>query len=208
VSSSAVSSLRGKWALVTGSSRGIGQQIALGLAEFDCNIVVHGRTKRNTARTRRLLADFDVGSVVVAGDLGTAAGVRSVLRAVAALPEPVDILYNNAGVQNAWRPLWEIDRSTWQSTFDVNLFAVIELTNVLAPGMLASGMPMELVERPHPDWTLARLIQGFYGTPLDTGFLEAAKGLDRLGAEWRRAMEARLASATVERWQGRLYGPL
>jgi len=136
VSSRAVSSLRGKWALVTGSSRGIGQQIALGLAEFDCNVVLHGRTKRNTARTRRLLADFDVGSVVVAGDLGTAAGVRSVLRAVAALPEPVDILYNNAGVQNAWRPVWEIDRSTWQSTFDVNLFAVVELTNALAPGML------------------------------------------------------------------------
>jgi len=79
---------------------------------------------------------------------------------------------------------------------------------VLAPGTLAAGMPMELVERPQPDWSLARLIRGFYGTPLDTGFLEEAKALDRLGTEWRRAMEARLASSTVERWQGRLYGPL
>ncbi|HYF64897.1 MAG TPA: SDR family NAD(P)-dependent oxidoreductase, partial [Herpetosiphonaceae bacterium] len=34
--------LGGKWALVTGSSRGIGQQIALGLAQRGCNVIVHG----------------------------------------------------------------------------------------------------------------------------------------------------------------------
>ena len=35
--------LENKWALVTGASRGVGQQIALGLAERKCNIIVHGR---------------------------------------------------------------------------------------------------------------------------------------------------------------------
>jgi MOSC domain-containing protein YiiM len=80
--------------------------------------------------------------------------------------------------------------------------------SVLIPGTLTAGDRMELVERPLPEWTLARLIRGFYATPLDTGFLEAAKAIDRLGVEWRSAMERRLASATVERWHGRLYGPL
>ena len=131
-----VSSLKGKWALVTGSSRGIGQQVALGLAEFDCNVVVHGRAKSHAARTTKLLRAFDVETAVVGGDLKTDAGVRSVLRG---LPGPIDILYNNAGVQNAWEPVWEIERDTWRSIFEVNLFAVVELTNALAPGMLKRG---------------------------------------------------------------------
>jgi short-subunit dehydrogenase len=51
--------LKGKWALVTGSSRGIGQQIATGLAERNCNIVVHGRRPENTASTVELLKSYD-----------------------------------------------------------------------------------------------------------------------------------------------------
>jgi NAD(P)-dependent dehydrogenase (short-subunit alcohol dehydrogenase family) len=132
-----VPSLEGRWALVTGSSRGIGQQIALGLAEFGCGVVVHGRTKAHTRETLGLLEPYDVATAAVAGDLGTRRGVRSVLRSVEELPAAIDILYNNAGVQNAWQPVWEIDRSTWQHIVDVNLFAVVELTNALAPGMLA-----------------------------------------------------------------------
>ncbi len=37
--------LKGKNALITGSSRGVGQQVELGLANLGCNIIVHGRTK-------------------------------------------------------------------------------------------------------------------------------------------------------------------
>lgn len=44
-------SVKGKNALITGSSRGVGQQIALGLARLGCNIIVHGRTKDSCAKT-------------------------------------------------------------------------------------------------------------------------------------------------------------
>jgi 3-oxoacyl-[acyl-carrier protein] reductase len=43
--------LQGKTALVTGSSRGIGQQIALGLAREGCNLILHGRKKENVQKT-------------------------------------------------------------------------------------------------------------------------------------------------------------
>ena len=47
--------LKGKNALITGSSRGVGQQIALGLAMLGCNVIVHGRTQKSTVKTLELL---------------------------------------------------------------------------------------------------------------------------------------------------------
>jgi NAD(P)-dependent dehydrogenase (short-subunit alcohol dehydrogenase family) len=131
-----VNSLEGKWALVTGSSRGIGQQVAVGLAQFDCNVILHGRKRGHVAETLGMLEDYPVETAVVAGDLGSRAGVRAVAAGVEKLPGHVDILYNNAAIQNEWQSVWEIERSTWQETFDVNVLALIELTNALAPGMI------------------------------------------------------------------------
>ncbi len=79
---------------------------------------------------------------------------------------------------------------------------------VLTPGTIEQGMPIELTERPSPGWTLSRLIRSFYGTPLDESFLRQAIEINRLGTEWRTAMERRLERGAVERWEGRLYGPL
>ena len=47
--------IKGKNALVTGSSRGIGQQIVQGLAKLGCNIIVHGRTKESCNKTLQIL---------------------------------------------------------------------------------------------------------------------------------------------------------
>jgi len=62
-------SLENKWALVTGSTRGIGQQIVLGLAQHKCNVIVHGRTKSHTAQTLEQLKAYDIQTCIVAGDL-------------------------------------------------------------------------------------------------------------------------------------------
>ena len=50
--------LEDKWALVTGSSRGIGQQIAIGLAQRKCNVIVHGRTIAHAKQTMELLQAY------------------------------------------------------------------------------------------------------------------------------------------------------
>jgi NAD(P)-dependent dehydrogenase (short-subunit alcohol dehydrogenase family) len=134
-----VESLAGRWALVTGASRGIGREIAVGLAELGCSVVVHARTRENARGTLELLADHPVETASVAGDLGTRAGVGAVVRGVAKHPGRIDILYNNAAVQNGWQPVWEIERSTWREAFDVNVVALVELTNALAPGMIERG---------------------------------------------------------------------
>ena len=134
-----VESLAGRWALVTGSTRGIGRQVALGLAQHDCNVVVHGRTLKNAKETLGLLRDYPIEAAAVAGDLSTEKGIRAVVRGVERVPGRVDILYNNAAIQNDWQSVWEIDRATWQEAFDVNVLALVALTNAFAPGMVERG---------------------------------------------------------------------
>jgi NAD(P)-dependent dehydrogenase (short-subunit alcohol dehydrogenase family) len=134
-----VKTLEGKWALVTGSSRGIGQQIAMGLAERKCNVVVHGRKPDNTARTIELLGPFDVQVRSVSGELSHPEGIQSVIDGVSSEPGHVDILYNNAAVMSAWKPVWEVSAEEWLDIFRVNLLAMVSLCNAFAPGMRQRG---------------------------------------------------------------------
>lgn len=131
--------LENKWAFITGSSRGIGQQIALGLAQRKCNVIVHGRAEGNTAETLRLLKAYAVQTYAVAGSLDSTENVEAIIQQVKAGPGPVDILYNNAGFQNKWKPIWEITPDEWLESFQVNLFAMIGFCNAFAPEMKARG---------------------------------------------------------------------
>jgi len=131
--------LENKWALITGSSRGIGQRIALGLAQRKCNIIVHGRSEKHTDTTWQLLKTFGIQTHVVTGDLGSPEDVEALILQIKSAPGPVDILYNNAAIQNNWKPIWEITRDEWLQSFQVNLFAMIALCNAFAPAMKQRG---------------------------------------------------------------------
>mgnify|MGYP001821467438 FL=1 len=131
--------LEGKWALVTGSSRGIGQQLAMGLAARKCNLVIHGRKPENTASTHERLKRYGVQVHSVSGDLSSSAGIQAVIDGVRSGPGHVDILYNNAGVMSAWKPIWDVTPEEWLAVFQVNLLAMIALCNAFGPEMKRRG---------------------------------------------------------------------
>src|SRR5690348_4701677 len=120
-----MAAIEGKWALVTGSSRGIGQQIALGLAQRGCNVVVHGREASHAAKTVELLRDFRVQTRIVAGELSTAAGVQAVIDAAKADPGQIDILYNNAAIVGRNSDIYQFTQDDWDEVFRVNVWALI-----------------------------------------------------------------------------------
>jgi NAD(P)-dependent dehydrogenase (short-subunit alcohol dehydrogenase family) len=131
--------LENKWALVTGSSRGIGQQIAWGLADHRCNVVVHGRSEENTRKTLEGVLARGVECHSVTGDLSNPEGVADLVRAVNQKVSRLDILYNNAATQCDYKPIWEFSQAEWDATFQVNVWAIMALCNAFAPGMKARG---------------------------------------------------------------------
>ncbi len=131
--------LENKWALVTGSSRGVGQQIAWGLAERGCNIIVHGRDVKNLEATLAKLKTFGVQTHVATGELSTDAGVKQVIEQDMAAPGPVDILYNNAAVQTKYQSIFAVDQAEWDRVFNINVWALIKLCQAFAPGMRERG---------------------------------------------------------------------
>ncbi|MEZ5446973.1 MAG: MOSC domain-containing protein [Gammaproteobacteria bacterium] len=78
---------------------------------------------------------------------------------------------------------------------------------VLESGEIAAGMDMRLIERPHPDWPLARLLRHLYADPLERRALAAIAELDVLPKSWRQLAERRLTTGLVEDWSGRLDTP-
>jgi NAD(P)-dependent dehydrogenase (short-subunit alcohol dehydrogenase family) len=131
--------LKGKWALVTGSSRGIGQQIALGLAAEGCNVIVHGRQLENTVKTLDLLSNYNVESLAVEGDLSMPDGASKVIESVIEKVGDIDILYNNAAISTQSKPIWDFTIEEWQKLFQVNVYSLIGLCNAFAPRMKERG---------------------------------------------------------------------
>lgn len=132
--------LKGKTAFVTGSSRGVGQQIAKGLAAHGCNVIVHGRVKESCEQTIGMLEEFPVKTFAAHGELSDENKVKNLISQVEALDLYVDILYNNAGLMTAYHEnYWEHNWDEWALTFKVNVFALYTLCSAFLPGMIERG---------------------------------------------------------------------
>ena len=133
-------SIKGKLALVTGSSRGIGQQIALGLAQQGANIIIHGRKKENTRKTFDLIREYSVNTYVVEGDLADKKHMDQIISHINSEFGGIDILYNNAAIMSSFETnIWKHNEAAWKDTFQVNLYARYCLCAAFIPGMVERG---------------------------------------------------------------------
>jgi NAD(P)-dependent dehydrogenase (short-subunit alcohol dehydrogenase family) len=111
--------------LVTGSSDGIGREVALQLAREDAQVIVHGRTEQRAVDAARGVA----GAEVWVCDFASLEEVRS---SAARLPRGIDVLINNAGVYLQQR---QVTRDGYEATFQINHLAPFLLTRLLLPSM-------------------------------------------------------------------------
>ena len=124
--------LRGKRALVTGSTAGIGFAAAAGLFAEGASVVVNGRTtQRVDEAVSKLRASGGDGEVSgIAADLSTSQRVAELVRQ---LPE-VDILVNNMGIFEP-KTFEEIPDADWMRFFETNVLSGVRLTRSYLPGM-------------------------------------------------------------------------
>jgi gluconate 5-dehydrogenase len=112
-------SLKGKVAIVTGSSRGIGRAVAEGLAGAGAEVVVNGRKPDSV----KAAADA-VGGYAVAGDVSKAAEVDQLIQQTQDRFGRIDILINNAGISPYFKPAETLKESEWDEIIAVNLKSV------------------------------------------------------------------------------------
>ena len=134
-----MTNISGKWALVTGASRGVGQQIALGLAEQGVNLVLHSTSTKNQSETRELLKNSTVQVHGVEGRLDDPDAISVFVAEADKLSGGIDILYNNAALMTPETPLFETPQSDYKNSFQINLYAVIQICGYFAPKMATRG---------------------------------------------------------------------
>lgn len=121
--------IKGKWALVTGASRGIGYGAALFLAEHGCNLIVHGRTLQHLEKVLNEARNRGVEVYPTACELSDLAAVEDMLERIDELGVTVDIVLNNAGVQVAYRNEYlNTPVSDYETSFRINTIAPMMIT--------------------------------------------------------------------------------
>src|SRR5208282_3497265 len=113
--------LRGKVALVTGGSRGIGRQIALVLAQHGADVALNYKNSEAEARrTMSEVQEYGVRCIIVRADVSKTTEVAGMIEMVKNTLGSVEILINNAGVAKP-QPLEEIKEEDWNETVETNL---------------------------------------------------------------------------------------
>ena len=135
--------LRGKRALVTGSSSGIGAAIARILAAEGASVAVHGRNRERCEAVAAQIRGDGGTAVVVTGDLAAEAGAAAVAEGALAGLGGVDILVNNAGGNDAGaagNPDWfAVAPEDWVHTYRQNTVAAVRLILSLVQDMKQRG---------------------------------------------------------------------
>lgn len=132
--------VKGRWALITGASRGIGYGAAKLLASRGCNLILHGRTEAHCDHIRSEVKALGVEAAVVCAELSDPAQVEEMLRQIDALGVDVDIVLNNAGIQIAYRSDYLLTPvSDYEYSFRVNTIAPMMICYHFLPKMQARG---------------------------------------------------------------------
>jgi short-subunit dehydrogenase len=178
-----VKALRGKNAIVTGCSRGLGPVIGGALAREGVNLAVVARSRSLLEEEARKLASQRVKAVPIAADISDANHRAELLRQAEAALGPIDILVNNAAIE-------ETARFDLQSPDTV--IQTIE-TNLIAPMMLIRGLLPAMLERGSGHIVNIASMAGKKGLPYNATYSASKAGI----IEWTQAVRFELQGTGV-----------
>ena len=168
-----ITDLTGQVAIVTGSGRGIGQAIALRLAQAGAAIALTARTQAEIDATASRITESGGRALAVAGDVTSLADVRRVVAQTRMHFGGISILVNNAGVSGPFGPLWTVDPEFWWRTQEIHLKGAFLYLHEVLPEMVEArrGRIINIVS-----------LAGMIMPPYSSAYSQAKAGLIRLTA--------------------------
>jgi 3-oxoacyl-[acyl-carrier protein] reductase len=132
--------IRGKRALITGSTSGIGAAAAKMLAAEGVHVVINGRNaERAEAVQNQIVRDGGIAAIAL-GDLSSDEGAETVMQAAQQAFSGIDILVNNMGQYEPFAPVWsDATPAQWTATYEANVIAAVRTIRASVEGMKASG---------------------------------------------------------------------
>ncbi|MBR6985174.1 MAG: SDR family oxidoreductase [Ruminococcus sp.] len=132
--------VKGKWALITGASRGIGYLAALFMAEQGCNLVLHSRDEKHCEKVLSEVKKRGVEAYAVSAELSDTASVQEMLDEIDKKGTQIDIVLNNAGLQIAYRTEYlKTPMSDYDISFRINTIAPMMICYHFLPKMIERG---------------------------------------------------------------------
>lgn len=132
--------VKGKWALITGANRGIGYRITKFMAAQGCNLVLHSRSLEHTKSVLDEVKALGVEAYAVAAELSKPEEVEKLISEIRAKGTQIDILFNDAAVQVAYRSeYFRTPASDYVTSFYINTIAPMMLCYAFMPDMIKRG---------------------------------------------------------------------
>lgn len=132
--------LRGRWALITGASRGIGYLAAIFMAKQGVNLILHSRNAEHCRKVEEEVKALGVEAYTVEAELSDMEQVERMCREIDSKGTPVDIILNNAGLQIAYRTEYlTTPASDYDISFKVNTTAPMMICYHFLPAMKERG---------------------------------------------------------------------
>jgi NAD(P)-dependent dehydrogenase (short-subunit alcohol dehydrogenase family) len=127
--------LRGQVAIVTGSGRGIGEEIALTLAREGAHVVVNDINTDDAGRVAKKIEGLGVKPMLYKADVTNKAEVKSMVRETISQFGTIDILVNNAGIAGSTRLIQDIPEEVWDRAIGINLKGIFLVCQAVIPIM-------------------------------------------------------------------------
>lgn len=135
-----MTNVKGKWALITGASRGVGYHIAIEMAQRGCNLVLHSRSITHTEKVLEEVKAIGVKAYAVQAELSDMAAVNRMLDEIQEQGTHIDILFNDAAVQIAYRhDYFRTPVEDFTQSFMINTIAPAMICYRLIPKMVKKG---------------------------------------------------------------------
>jgi NAD(P)-dependent dehydrogenase (short-subunit alcohol dehydrogenase family) len=156
-------SLKGRVAVVTGASRGIGEAIAVRMAEAGAAVVLAARKVEALQAVAERISQSGGRALAVAAHTGKADDVRALVEKAVAEFGRIDVLVNNAATNPYFGPLLDTEEGAWDKTFEVNVKGYFATTREVVRHLQGRNAPGSIINVASIVGTRAAPMQGVYG---------------------------------------------